>query len=98
LFRFGKKSFRSPKEILLADLWLDSSKNCDGISPDECSGHWFVIWPDGKIKFLGIGFTPIDAEDFDISGQSQWIFNGLAPGIDDPDGARDGYLLFYDNF
>jgi hypothetical protein len=84
------KSYRSGDNTVLAGLSVDDSDSGCEVTPDEYLSHWFLL-DKNKIKYIGLGMVPIDAEDFDGDGHSEWLFASGGDGV-------DSYILFYDNF
>lgn len=75
---------------LLVGLRLDPKhRTCDG-PPDVLDAtHWFAVGD--TVRYLGVGFSLVDAGDYDGDGQSEVLFWYSAYN-------KDGYTLFYDGF
>ena len=84
------KSYRSRSDSVLVGLSIDDSDSDCEVTPDEYLNHWFLL-EKGKIRYLGLGMVPIDAEDLDGDGRSEWLFASGGEGV-------DSYILFYDDF
>jgi len=78
--------------------------SCAGLSYEACRdlipwstpiylmvGNWLHVSRDGSVRHLGIGFTLVDAGDYDNDGRSEVVF--WYSGYD-----RDGYVLYYNGF
>jgi len=83
-------AYSSSRHWLIAELILGEYE-CDGPSDEPFSSQWFVINPDGKVRFLDSAMWLVDAGDYDNDGKSELIFS-----IDDYN--RGGYKLFSDDF
>jgi hypothetical protein len=84
------KSYRSKENEVIAGLSIDDTDSDCEVTPDEYINHWFLM-ENGRIKYLGLGMVPIDAEDLDGDGRSEWLFASGGEGV-------DSYILFYDDF
>lgn len=73
---------------LLVGLTLDPKhRTCDG-PPDVLDAtHWFAVGD--TVRYLGVGFSLVDAGDYDGDGRSEVLFWYSAYN-------KDGYTLFYD--
>ena len=64
---------------------------CDGPPDEPFKNHWFVVTPNGTVRFLDSSMWLVDAGDYDNDGKSELVFS-----IDDYN--RGGYKLFSDEF
>jgi hypothetical protein len=89
--RIGK-SYSSNKNWSVAQLNLTGWR-CDGPEDDggPFDGQWYVVEPQGAIRFLDTGMWLVDAGDYDNDGKSEVVF---AIGRYD----LGGYEIFYDDF
>jgi hypothetical protein len=80
----------SRSEWYLAELSLQEYI-CDGPPDEPFKNHWFVVTPNGTVRFLDSSMWLVDAGDYDNDGKSELVFS-----IDDYN--RGGYKLFSDEF
>jgi hypothetical protein len=84
------KAYSSNRHWFIAEVLLNGGE-CDGPPDDAFNPQWFVITPEGQVRFLDSNLWLIDAGDYDKDGKSELIFS-----IDGYN--RGGYKLFYDDF
>jgi len=84
------KAYRSKRGWQVVQLAV---KGCapDDERGDELSMEWYVVSPDGRVRYLDSNMHLVDAGDYDNDGKSELIFS-----IDDYN--RGGYKLFYNDF
>lgn len=84
------KAYRSKRNWQIAQLAV---KGCapDDERGDELSIEWYVVSPDGAVRYLDSNMHLVDAGDYDNDGKSELVFS-----IDDYN--RGGYKLFYGDF
>ena len=86
------KAYGSRKKWFVAELRLEGWR-CDG--PWDEGGpfvaQWYVIDPEGTIRFLDSGMWLVDAGDYDDDGKSELVFAINRYGV-------GGYEVFYDEF
>jgi hypothetical protein len=86
------KSYASQSKWFLVELKLKGWR-CDGAEDDggPFDGHWYVIEPEGTVRFLDAGMWLVDAGDYDNDGKSEIVFS-----IGRYD--QGGYEVFYNDF
>jgi hypothetical protein len=86
------KSYTAKSGWALARLHLEEALDCDdteaGFAGDD---PWFVVHPQGSVKYLASGMWLVDAGDYDNDGKSELVFS-----VNEYN--RGGYRIFYDEF
>jgi hypothetical protein len=97
-FPYGEDTIRIVQVYTSRDGWavarlhLEGAIDCqDTEAGFEIDDGWFVINPQGEVRYLDAGMWLVDAGDYDNGGHSELIF---AINRDN----RGGYELFYDGF
>jgi hypothetical protein len=85
------KAYGSRAGWVVARLHLQAV-DCEDVEAGfDIDDPWFVVGPEGSVKYLDSGMWLVDAGDYDNDGKSELVFS-----IDRDN--RGGYLLFYDDF
>ncbi len=71
--------------------WRLFSIATNGPADDPFAMQWFVITPQGEMRWLGSNMWLVDANDYSGDGKSEVVF-----ALNDYD--RGGYRLYYDDF
>ncbi len=86
---FGK-AYASARGWSIAEAHLVPNR-CDGPADDPFAMQWFVITPQGDVRWLASNMWLVDAGDYGGDGNSELVF-----ALNDYD--RGGYRLYYDDF
>ena len=83
------KAYASARGWSLAEAHLEPN-TCDGPADDPFAMNWFVISPQGDVRWLYANMWLVDAGDYGGDGKSALVFAR--------NDERGGYRLYYDDF